>query len=425
MLARLERMSEARERMLRRRRAVVGGSVALVLLAAGGGYVASAANAPLTAAEVAFTVDTHEVFTVDPALAQSVADSQYLPTAIGWADTDLVWSNANTPVPLASLSKLVTMLVCLERMPLEAGSDGPTIVWNEQDVATQELYAADLAIVYPIPVGTEVTLRQLITLSLLPSASDFAAAYVNHAFDTTDDFYAEVGAWSERHGISSLSFVDPTGMDAGNRAAPADIWRIANLALENPTIAEFISMPSAELPWGIGIVENTNPLLGTMPGVIGVKTGTWFDFGYNLAVAQEIEVEGRELVSLSVTLGRENSAAQAGSGRVMLDELASLPSLVSFVAADQVLGSVTTVDGQYVDLVVDEPLQAVMLPGETAERTITIDLPGVSTAGTRAGTVNVASPTGDVSVPIFTSAEITEPGLWWRITHPATVFGWG
>nr|WP_280909646.1 hypothetical protein [Leucobacter exalbidus] len=331
---------------------------------------------------------------------------------------EAVFTNDDTAYPLASISKLVTVLVALEAQPLAPGEDGPTYTWTDADVALQNHYISLDGVAYPIPAGTEITLRQMLTLIFLPSANDFASAYALQVFGTNEDFLAAVADWQARNGIESLTFVEPTGMDEGNQANAADLVRIARLALANPTVTQFTNLQSAELPWGIGVIENTNPLLAELPNMLGLKTGRSSSAGFNLIAAQETDAAGRKLVKISVTMGRGSVEERASSGRDMLAALEPLPQLVTLVEEGEVLGSVTTFTGEEVSVISSGSATAVLTPGESATRTLELSQPAPGAAGQAAGVIMVDSPTGSEEIAVVTAAAIEEATFWWRFTHP-------
>ncbi len=394
-----------------------------VLLA--GGYTAAIALATAPAPEVELAADAEQESAADPASAQAIVDAHTLPTAVGWLHRDEIWSNSADTHPIASISKLVTALVCLEQQPLDPGAEGTVHVWTERDRALQEDYLARDGVAYPIPVGTEVTTRQMLTLMLLPSANDFASAYAYSVFGDNDAFIAAVDAWKAEHGIESLTLVEPSGMDEGNTATAEDVLRIGRLALANPTIAEFTRTPHAELPWGIGLVENTNPLLSRTPGMLGLKTGRSSVAGYNLVAAQQSSASGRELVGIAVTLSRGSAEERIQSTSAALAALAAAPQPVGLVAEGETVGTATTVDGEDIPLVTTASASAVLVPGESASRIAELKPLDAGKAGRVAGVIRVETPTGSEAVPVVTAEAIVEPGFWWRFTHPAAVLGGG
>ncbi|MBP1326311.1 D-alanyl-D-alanine carboxypeptidase (penicillin-binding protein 5/6) [Leucobacter exalbidus] len=410
-------VSRAASRAKPRPVAAISAALIIALLLVGG-YTATVAATEVAAADVTAAGDTELTITADTAAAQAVVDAQPLPTAVGWLHDEAVFTNDDTAYPLASISKLVTVLVALEAQPLAPGEDGPTYTWTDADVALQNHYISLDGVAYPIPAGTEITLRQMLTLIFLPSANDFASAYALQVFGTNEDFLAAVADWQARNGIESLTFVEPTGMDEGNQANAADLVRIARLALANPTVTQFTNLQSAELPWGIGVIENTNPLLAELPNMLGLKTGRSSSAGFNLIAAQETDAAGRKLVKISVTMGRGSVEERASSGRDMLAALEPLPQLVTLVEEGEVLGSVTTFTGEEVSVISSGSATAVLTPGESATRTLELSQPAPGAAGQAAGVIMVDSPTGSEEIAVVTAAAIEEATFWWRFTHP-------
>lgn len=422
-----EARQAARRRMLRRRRRTATVAVATLVLASLG-YTVTVAAAPLPALQASLTVAPETEFVADPQGAESAVATQALPSAIGWADGESVWANSTDPYPIASITKLFTVLVGQEAAPLTADDDGFTYAWTAADRQRQSELVALSGIAFPVPVGSEFTQRQMLELILLPSANDFAQAYAYAIFGDNDGFVAAVNDWTARHGLTSVTVVEPSGMDSRNQASPADLVRVARQVLADPVLSAITRTQSAEIP-GIGEVTSTNPLLGTDPGVVGLKTGRLFDSGFNLVAAQTARVGERELVKIAVTLGRPTAAERAGSSRDLLARLEATQQTVDVLAAGETAGTLLTWAGETVPVVTEASSTVVLVPGERAVRAlevaaVTAPDGGVAPAGTRVGEWIVDAPTGGQRVGVVTTADIAEPDLWWRLTHPAIVFGW-
>lgn len=417
----------ARARMLRRRRRTVVSALLIVVLGTAG-YTVTVATTELPALEATLGVAEEAQYAADATSLEAGVTAQALPTAVGWAHEDEVWANTSEPQSIASITKLVTALVGQAASPLEPGTDGFTHTWTPADRQRQtELIALD-GIAFPVPVGSTFTQRQMLELMLLPSANDFAQAYANAIFGSNEGFVAAVSDWKSAHGLDTLIIVEPSGMDAGNQASPADLVRVARLALADPTLTEIARMQRTEIP-GIGVVESTNPLLGTDPGVIGLKTGRLFTSGFNLLAAQTADAGGRALVKISVSLGRPTAADRVASSREMLALLEAQPQTVEILVEGEEAGSLVTWTGDTVALLSSDATSAVLVPGETASRTVTLTTlsapaEGTAPAGTAIGEWIIATPTGEQRVSLITAAPVTEPDLWWRLTHPSIVFGW-
>ncbi|WP_449279436.1 D-alanyl-D-alanine carboxypeptidase family protein [Leucobacter sp. GX0328] len=416
--------TDARLRRRRRARRLATTLLVTAIVVAGAGYAVAAARAPIPAPEVAPAADIAQPVIADAAAAQAAVDAQALPTAIGFAESDAVWANDDTAYPLGSITKLITILVCMDAKPLEPGAEGDTYVWTEEDAARTDSYLAVDGVAYSIPVGTELTQRDMLKFIFLPSANDYAHAYALWTFGTNEAYLEALAAWTAEHGLESISLIEPTGMEAEDVASAADLVRVARLALANPTIAEFNGMKYADMPWGVGIIENSNPLLGVVPGVIGTKTGTLNSFGRNLIVSQQVDALGRPITNISVTLGRQSNEERAASGAEMLEAMAPLPQEVPLLAEGTTVGEATLIDGSTVPLITAGSASAVMLPGEEATFEVVLGVAQTaSEAGSEIGTVRVATPTGVQEVPVVTGGAISEPDFWWRLTHPRIVFG--
>lgn len=390
-----------------------------------GGYATAVGAAEIPGPTITLAEGAERTVDADPAPPQQLVDAQSAPSAVGWLDGETVWSNTDGAAPIASISKLATALVCLEAQPVAPGDDGPAHVWSAEDRARQDAYLARDGVAFPIPVGTEVTTRQMLMLALVPSANDFAAAYAYAVFGDNETFVAAVDDWAARNGLGSLELFEPTGMDERNVASPGDLVKLARLALAHPTISEFAAMPRAELPWGIGEVESTNPLFGMLPGIVGAKTGATDVAGYNLAAAQRTTASGRELVQISVVLGRDSDEDRASASAALLAALAAMPRPVETVTEGERIGTAATADGIEVPLLAEASAQSVLAPGEGAVRTVRFKEIAAGASGRTAGTILIDAPAGSAEVAILTGSAISDPGYWWRLTHPALVFGWG
>ena len=384
-----------------------------------GGYTVAAAQAPLAPPVVDIHPEARLSHTVTDDAAWAIVNEQALPTAVGYAHTGDVWSNTEEALPIASFTKLVSMLVALEHDPLSPDlTTWGTHTWTVDDWRRQQEVIADLGVAFPTAVGTEISLVDLLTLIFLPSANDMVAAYVYSVFPDNTAFIDAVDAWAAEHDLGSLRILEPTGLAEGNVATPADVLRIGRMALEHPVISQFIAMESADLPQ-YGRIENTNPLIGNTPGIIGVKTGRSLSAGFNLIVAQETAYEDRSFTQLSVTMGRESLSERKQSGREMLAMLDTLPTEVDIVHDGAEIGTVTDWQGNVYPITTTASVSTVLLPAETATRSIEHSL---TESAQWEGMLLVTAPDETFEVELHTSYQHTEPSLWWRVTHPSIIF---
>lgn len=397
---------------------LIAATAALLLL---GGYSTWVGLAELPELTPTLTVEATETQVIDDDAAQQLVDAQSGPTAIGFADTQAVWSNDDAVYSIASLTKLVTVLVAQEHRPLEPGSDGETYVWTAEDAAEQQRIAEQLGAVIPLEIGTEMTERQMLTMILLQSANNVAVAYSDWVFGSNEAFVQAVDQFASEQSLDTLTIVEPTGLDPANQSNAADMVRVGRLAVADPTIVEITSMSTAQLPWGVGTITNTNPLLDTVSGVVGLKTGSLN--GYSLLLARVQTFDDQDLTQLAVVLERPSRADRQASGEQVLGAMSALPRTVVLFEEDAQVGSVRTWQHDVVPVVAAETLYTVVVGGEQLTRTIDVSPVGISPAGqvVAQGSFSTESTSGEVD--FITAQPITEPGFWWRFTHPLEISG--
>ena len=411
-------ISESKKNMYRRRRVAAGGLAVLVLL---GLYSTAIAITPLPELNPKLSVDAEMQLDADASLAQQAVDAQMLPSATGWLGEDHVWANDDAPHRIASITKLVTVLVGLEAAPVEAGTAGPSYTLTEADAALIDEVLEQDGTFAPAPVGLELTTKQILDLILVPSANNYAISYSRWIFGSNEAFVEAATDWLARNGLTSMHIEEPSGLSDNNVGSASDIVRLAKIALEQPLIAEIVGQSSVDIP-GLGEITTTNRLLADA-GVLGVKTGTTFPNGYSLAAAKRLDVFGRELIAVAVTLDRPDGEARAADTRAVLEAMALSGQEVALIEQGTPLGTVTSWTGEEIQLVAREGLTAVLVPGESAKRTIALDGVAAGERGSTVGTIRATTPAGKSEVSVVTAAEISEPDFFWRFAHPGVVFG--
>ncbi len=191
----------------------------------------------------------------------------------------VLWQqNGDQHVPMASTTKMMTALVALE---LEGNQVGMTMrVPPEVSQAYGEMIGL-------VP-GTSYTLQQLLEGMILPSANDAAIAVAVDSAGTEARFVALMNYEAQLLGLWDTHYANPDGLDdPGQYSSAIDLARLGAVAMENPVIRSIVGMRAAEIPSPDGtstlVIGNINPLLGTVPGVNGIKTG-YTSEALNLAV---------------------------------------------------------------------------------------------------------------------------------------------
>ena len=227
-----------------RGRRVLGTTVAVAALLAVAGVCAD------------FVVRSHRVY------APSGPGQRSYPIGSG----AVVSSSGQTPVPIASLAKVMTAYLVL-RDPQDV-----TVTVTDDDVADTERRAGRDESIVPVAAGETLTKRQALTAILLPSANNVAVMLARAVAGSQRAFVARMNDMAHALGMRHTMYTDPSGFDEGTRSTADDQLILAQRAMQLPEFASLVALRSAELPVA-GTVHNTDTLLGK-DGFVGIKTGS-------------------------------------------------------------------------------------------------------------------------------------------------------
>jgi D-alanyl-D-alanine carboxypeptidase (penicillin-binding protein 5/6) len=173
----------------------------------------------------------------------------------------LASSHDQERLPIASITKLMTVLVTLEHVRLD---DLVTVSRRAAEVGESSIF---------LRKGERLTVRDLVDAALIQSANDAAVVLAEYVGGSQDAFVAMMNAEAQKLGLKDTHFVNPDGLDApGHYSSARDVTRLARIAMKNPVIREVVGHDSATIAGG-RTLTTWNDLLDTYPGVFGVKTG--------------------------------------------------------------------------------------------------------------------------------------------------------
>lgn len=174
--------------------------------------------------------------------------------------------DADVKLPMASTTKIMTTLLCLESGDLDT-----EFTVDPEAIKTE---GSSMGLVE----GDIVSKRDLCIGMLLPSGNDAANAAAVLLGGTVENFAKMMNRRAEEIGMTRTCFVTPSGLEAeGHGASAHDMALLAREALKNDDFAAICSQQTMELSFGNPPyrrwLKNTNKLLSQCEGVIGVKTG--------------------------------------------------------------------------------------------------------------------------------------------------------
>ena len=202
-------------------------------------------------------------------------------------------------LPPASLTKMVTALVALERGRLD------------QRVEPSREYPV-VPVLIGIGPGDSLRLEDALYGLLLSSGNDAAMAIAESVGGGSIGRFVEwMNEFNRRMGLTHTRFLNPHGLDQDGHVSSAyDMAVIGRAVMRQPVLARIVGerrrLVEGPPPW---LFVNTNPLLGSHPGVDGIKTG--FDDLAGRCLAATATRDGRRAVA--VVLNSERYARDAAA----------------------------------------------------------------------------------------------------------------
>ncbi|MEU2432337.1 serine hydrolase [Streptomyces sp. NPDC007861] len=219
------------------------------------------------------------------------------------------------PMPIASVTKVMTAYVVLKEHPLRNGERGPQITVDE--AAAQEGLSLSESSA-PVRAGQRFSQRDLLELLLLPSGNNVARLLARWDAGSQEAFVAKMNRAAAGLGMTHTTYTGASGIEPTTRSTADDQLKLARRAMQEPVLRAVVAMRSTTIPGMPGTVTNTNRLLDK-PGVIGLKTGSSTPAGGNLMWAAEARSgTGRHLV-LGVVLGQRADTTPTEGLQAALD----------------------------------------------------------------------------------------------------------
>ena len=232
--------------------------------------------------------------------------------------------NADERVPIASITKVMTLLLAFE-----AVHDGRLTMETPVPVSEHAYHMGGSQIW--LEPGEHFTLDEMIKAICVSSANDAAVAVAELVGGSEPAFVEQMNARAASLGMEQTSFRNACGLDAeGHLSTARDVAAMSRTILNTcPEVLHYTGIWTDTLRGGTTQLVNTNKLLRRYEGITGLKTGT--TGGAGICISASATRNGLSLIA--VILGAPSSADRFDAATTLLDygfgayEAAPLPKL--------------------------------------------------------------------------------------------------
>lgn len=322
-----------------------------------------------------------------------------------------------SPVPIASVAKVITAIAVLKAKPLQTDEQGPVLTFTAEDERTYNNYLSEGQSVIPVEAGGQMTQYQALQALMLPSANNMAEILVGWAFGSMDNYIKYMESFTRSLGLTNTTIADASGYNPATTSTAADLTKLAEIAMNNPVLADIAAQPEADLPMA-GTVYNVNNFLG-QGGLVGIKTGNTDEAGGCFMFAARRDIgDDQEAVVVGVVIGAATRNLALEDSLLLIDETFKGFSTVQPLKTGQVVGSISQSGGNLSDIRVLQGLTVATWADKQPQ--IAADLRPLDKAinkGEEVGTMRVHIGTKSYAVALVAGDDLRPRSLFWRLLH--------
>jgi|GEM_PF-33017 Penicillin-binding protein 5, C-terminal domain./D-alanyl-D-alanine carboxypeptidase. len=218
--------------------------------------------------------------------------------------------NEHEKLPIASITKIMTMLLVMEAVDSGKISlkDTVTISSNASRMGGSQVYLEE---------GEVFTVEELLKAVAVHSANDASVALAEKVAGSEEAFVQLMNEKARELKMNNTNFLDATGLtDEGHYSTAYDVALMSReLLTRHPRIINYTTIWHDSFRDGKFDLDNTNKLVKRYSGITGLKTGFTSKAGFCLAASAERD--GTHFIS--VVLGAESNEMRFSESAKLLD----------------------------------------------------------------------------------------------------------
>ena len=191
--------------------------------------------------------------------------------------------DADIPLPPASVTKIMTLLIVMEA--IEEGSIG----YGDTVSASAHACSMGGSQIY-LKEGEQMSVDDLIKSVVISSANDAAVALAEHVAGSEEAFVAQMNSRAEELGMKNTHFENTNGLDdtaQDHTCSARDIAIMSRELLKHEKIIEYAKIWMTTIRDGAFGLTNTNRLIRFYDGATGLKTGSTAKAGFCISATAE------------------------------------------------------------------------------------------------------------------------------------------
>lgn len=218
-------------------------------------------------------------------------------------------ANADEHLPIASVTKIMTMLLIMER--IESGAltfeDMVTVSENANSYGGSTMF---------LETGEQLSVHDMMKGIAVASANDGCVAMAEHIAGSEENFVDMMNKRASELGMKDTVFLNTNGLDAeGQYSSARDVAVMSRELIKHKKVFNYTKIWTDSLRDGKFALANTNRLIRFYSGATGLKTGSTSKAGCCLSATAERD--GMELIA--VVLGANDTKTRFASASALLN----------------------------------------------------------------------------------------------------------
>ena len=316
--------------------------------------------------------------------------------------------NSDERVPIASVTKIMTMLLIMEAV------DSGQITLDDMVTVSENAMSYGGSTMF-LETGEKLTVNDMLKGIAVASANDGCVAMAEHLAGSESAFVDMMNKKAAELGMANTNFMNTNGLDEENHYSSArDVAIMSRELIKHKTIFNYTSIWTDSLRGGKFQLANTNKLIRFYDGANGLKTGSTSQALCCLSASAKRD----NMQLIAVVLGAPTSAKRFEGARSLLDYGFANYSVATHVTAGDNMGMAQVQKGvtDEVGVVAAEGYSTLIKKGGednvTKEVILDEEITAPIAAGDRIGTLRI-SENGETlaEIPLAAADDVRKKGI--------------